>query len=451
MGYSGFQILYSIIMSTLPDTLIIRGGKPLNGTIELHGAKNALSKEMVAALLTPETCTLGNVAQVRDVELVAEMITAMGGKAEYRDELTLQITADNIHPLTAEELDQYAGKSRIPILMCGPMLNRFGKVVIANLGGCNIGARPVDFHINALELMGAEVVVDEKYLTLTAERLQGAKIHLDYPSVGATEQVLMAAVLAKGVTHLSNAAVEPEIIDLICVLQKMGAIISVDTDRVITIVGVDELHGYDHFCLPDRIEAASWACAALITNGKIVVQGAHQIDMITFLNKFRQLGGGFTATDDSITFWREAEILKPIALETGVHPGFMTDWQQPFVIALTQATGVSVVHETVYEERFGYISALNDMGAKIQLFTECLGGSDCRYISRNYKHSAVIVGPTPLHGAELTVPDLRGGFSYVLAALLAEGTTTLHNTTLIQRGYERFLEKLTAIGADFSA
>jgi UDP-N-acetylglucosamine 1-carboxyvinyltransferase len=436
-------------MATTPDTLIIHGGKPLKGTIALHGAKNALSKEMVAALLTAEPCVLQNVAEVRDVELVTEMIQAMGGTAELAG-TTLTISADAIRPLTAEELDQYAGKSRIPILMCGPILNRFGKVVIANLGGCNIGARPVDFHIAALQQMGAEVQEDDAYLTLTAKKLKGAKIRLDYPSVGATEQVLLSAVLAEGVTHLSNAAVEPEIIDLICVLQKMGAIVSVDTDRVITITGVEKLHGYQHFCLTDRIEAASWACAALLTNGRITVEGARQIDMLTFLNAFRQVGGAFLADDKGITFWRQAQTLKPVAIETGVHPGFMTDWQQPFVIALTQAKGVSVVHETVYEERFGYTEALNDMGAEIQLFTQCLGGSDCRYISRNYKHSAVIVGPTPLHGAELTIPDLRGGFSYVLAALLAEGTSQLHNTSLIQRGYEHFLDKLTAVGADFS-
>jgi UDP-N-acetylglucosamine 1-carboxyvinyltransferase len=433
----------------IPDTIIIKGGKPLHGVIDLHGAKNALPKEMVAALLTAELCTLSNVAEVRDVELVAEMIRAMGGQVEFTSNNRLDIKADNIRPLSAEELDQYAGKSRIPILMCGPMINRFGKVVIANLGGCNIGARPVDFHIAALQQMGAEVIEDENYLTLTATRLQGAKIHLDYPSVGATEQVLLSAVLAEGITHLSNAAVEPEIIDLICVLQKMGAIISVDTDRVITVVGVDTLHGYAHHCLPDRIEAASWACAALITNGKITIKGAHQIDMLTFLNAFRQLGGEFTANDQGITFWRKTKDLHPITLETGVHPGFMTDWQQPFVIALTQADGMSIVHETVYEERFGYTEALNAMGAKIQLFTDCLGGADCRYISRNYKHSAAIMGPTPLHGAELTVPDLRGGFSYVLAALLAEGISTLHNMSLIQRGYERFTQKLEALGVDF--
>jgi UDP-N-acetylglucosamine 1-carboxyvinyltransferase len=434
-------------MPDISDTLIINGGKPLNGTIEVHGAKNAVSKEMVAALLTAETCILTNVCQVRDTELVAEMIKGMGGTVE-QDGQYLSITADTIKPLGPEELDRYAGKSRIPILMCGPMLNRFGKVVIPSLGGCNIGSRPVDFHLAALQQMGADVTEDDQFITMTAKRLRGAKIHLDYPSVMATEQVLIAAALADGVTHLSNAAVEPEILDLVCVLQKMGAIISVDTDRVITIRGVEELHGYRHHAIPDRIEAASWACIAIATHGKIEVAGAQQLDMITFLNAFRQIGGQFEATDTGITFWRKNDELAPMVLETDVHPGCMTDWQQPFVVALTQAQGVSIVHETVYEERFGYTEALNGMGAKIQLHKSCLGGATCRYAALNHKHSAVIEGPTPLKGAELTVPDLRGGFSYVIAALLAEGQSTLHNTGIIQRGYEFFDQKLQAIGAD---
>ena len=437
-------------MST-PNTFIIRGGKSLNGTISLRGSKNGVSKQMVAALLTAEPSTLTNVAMVRDVELVSEMVRSMGGEVDINQAAsTLTIKPDQIKPLSADALDAYAGKSRVPILLCGPMINRFGQVTIPHLGGDQIGARPVDFHIAALKQMGAEVSQDGNYLTLRAERLQGAKIHLDFPSVGATEQVLMAAVLAEGVTHLTNAAVEPEIIDLICVLQKMGATISVNTDRAITITGVDELHGYTHHTIPDRMEAASWACAALITKGRITVEHAQQVDMLTFLNAFRQIGGEFEANEQGVTFWRAVDRLRPLSLETGVHPGFMTDWQQPFVIALTQADGVSIVHETVYEERFGYTDALNNMGAKIQLDTKCLGGANCRYAARNYKHSAVITGSTPLIGTELTIPDIRAGFSYVLAALLAEGTTTLHNMQLIQRGYENFADKLASLGADMT-
>lgn len=435
-------------MNTPIETLRLRGGKPLNGSIQLKGAKNALPKEMVAALLTDKTCTLRNISEVSDVKIVSDMITALGGEVDDSQSDSISISAKKISPLTAEHLDQFAGKSRIPILLCGPLLHRAGKVVIPQLGGCNIGARPVDFHLMALEKMGVSIEQDDKYITLTTDQLVGTKLRLDYPSVGATEQVLLTAVTAKGTTELSNAAIEPEIIDLICVLQQMGAIIAVDTDRTIRIIGVDSLNGYDHTVIPDRIEAASWACAALATNGSILVKGARQVDMLTFLNKFRQIGGGFDVVNDGIKFFREREELQPITLQTDVHPGFMTDWQQPLVVVLTQAQGVSVIHETVYEERFGYTKSLNDMGAKIQLFQECLGGGGCRFGSRNFNHSAVVNGPTSLHGAEITIPDLRAGFSYIVAALMADGVTTLHNVGIIQRGYANFMQKLADIGAD---
>jgi UDP-N-acetylglucosamine 1-carboxyvinyltransferase len=306
----------------------------------------------------------------------------------------------------------------------------------------------VDFHIRALQEMGAQLHDESGNAHLSTERLQGAKIRLDYPSVGATEQVILGAVMAEGVTELSNAAMEPEIMDLIMVLQKMGATISVDVDRVITIAGVRRLRGFDHTAMPDRLEAASWASAALATNGRIFVRHARQVDMMTFLNKFRQVGGDFRATSEGIEFWRAGDQLRSTVIETDVHPGFMTDWQQPFVIVLTQAEGVSIVHETVYEQRFGYVEALNRMGAQIQLYRECLGGLKCRFGQRNYKHSAVIVGPTQLHGAEIHIPDLRAGFSYVIAALTASGVSTLTGTELIQRGYENLNAKLESLGAE---
>jgi UDP-N-acetylglucosamine 1-carboxyvinyltransferase len=211
---------------------------------------------------------------------------------------------------------------------------------------------------------------------------------------------------------------------------------------------VRELGGYDHAAMPDRLEAASWASAAAATGGRIFVRNARQVDMMTFLNQFRKIGGDFEVTGDGIAFWRREWGLHSTVLETDVHPGFMTDWQQPFVIALTQAAGVSIVHETVYEERFGYVEALNRMGAQIQIYRECLGGLHCRFGQRNYLHSGVIVGPTPLHGAEIYIPDLRAGFSYVIAALVAAGASTLTNTSLIQRGYENLIPKLHALGAE---
>ena len=267
--------------------------------------------------------------------------------------------------------------------------------------------------------------------------------------MGATEQTLLAAVLAEGKTELSGAATEPEIMDLVCVLQKMGAIISVDVDRTFRIEGVKELKGYTHTSLTDRIEAASWASAALATHGDIFVKGATQPEMMTFLNVFRKIGGEFDITDRGIRFWHPGGDLKPVAIETDVHPGFMTDWQQPLVVALTQAKGLSIVHETVYENRFGFTKPLVQMGATIQLYRECLGSLPCRFQQRNYKHSAVIFGPTPLTGRDIDVPDLRGGFSHLIAALTAQGPSNVQGISLIDRGYADFRGKLEALGADF--
>jgi UDP-N-acetylglucosamine 1-carboxyvinyltransferase len=418
------------------------------GEVTLRGAKNALPKIMVAALLTEERCTLRNVAGIVDVTIVSELITALGGEVTSPEPGVLEITTANLHEMERSVLREFSGKSRIPILTCGPMLARFGKSPVPSLGGCQIGTRPVDFHLRALQDMGAELHDATGNAHLTCERLHGNKIRLEYPSVGATEQVILAAVRAEGVTELANAAMEPEIMDLIMVLQKMGAIISVDVDRVITIAGVKRMRGYDHTTIPDRLEAASWASAAIATNGRIFVRHARQEHMMTFLNRYRQIGGDFRVDESGIEFWRAGEKLRSTALETDVHPGFTTDYQQPFVIALTQAEGVSIVHETVYEQRFGYVDALNSMGAQIQLYRECLGGLKCRFGQRNYKHSAVIVGPTPLRGAEIYIPDLRAGFSYVIAALVAEGVSTLHNTALIERGYEGLVPKLRGLGAE---
>ena len=279
--------------------------------------------------------------------------------------------------------------------------------------------------------------------------LKGAKLELPYPSVGATEQVLLTAVRAEGITELSGAAVEPEILDLIAVLQKMGAIITVQTDRVIRIEGVPELTGYNHRALPDRNEAASWASAALVTKGDIYVEGANQQDLTAFLNIYRKIGGAFDVDDDGIRFYHPGGKLNPLVLETDVHPGFMTDWQQPVVVALSQADGVSIVHETVYENRFGFTDALIRMGANIQVHRECLGSIPCRFGQRNFLHSAVISGPVKLKGAEIDIPDLRGGFSHLIAALAAEGTSRVTGVELINRGYEHFLDKLEGLGADF--
>ncbi|MCI6583633.1 MAG: UDP-N-acetylglucosamine 1-carboxyvinyltransferase [Mobiluncus sp.] len=433
------------------SVLRVNGGRPLHGEITVRGAKNLVPKAMVASLLSAETSQLASVPDIRDVEVVTKLLNLHGVEVDFNKSVgVLTLRPAEVHAASVEEVDQHAGSSRIPILLCGPLLHRLGKAVIPNLGGCDIGGRPIDFHIATLRKFGAEVEKLPHGIELRAPNgLEGTKVELPYPSVGATEQTLLTAVRARGITELRGAAVEPEIMDLVAVLQKMGAIISVDTDRVIRVEGVEELRGFNHVALPDRIEAASWASAALATGGDITVRGARQADMMTFLNVFRKVGGDFDITEDAIRFRRGSYgDLRSIVLETNVHPGFMTDWQQPLVVALTQAEGLSIVHETVYENRFGFTEALRRMGAKIQVYRECLGGLQCRFGARNFYHSAVISGPTPLTGADIDVPDLRGGFSHVVAALAASGVSHVSGVDIINRGYENFMEKLVALDAD---
>jgi UDP-N-acetylglucosamine 1-carboxyvinyltransferase len=437
-------------MEDLSDVLTVHGGTPLRGTIQVRGAKNFVSKAMVAALLGEGPSRLRNVPQIRDVGVVTGLLELHGVRVEQTDDADGELLLDpsNVEEANVADIDAHAGASRIPILFCGPLLHRLGQAFIPDLGGCRIGDRPINYHLDVLRQFGASVEKLPSGIRLTApQRLQGTKLTLPYPSVGSTEQVLLTAVRAEGVTELRNAAVEPEIMDLIAVLQKMGAVISVDTDRVIRVEGVDRLGGFVHWALPDRIEAASWACAALATKGDITVVGARQLEMMTFLNVFRKVGGDLNVQDEGIRFSHPGGSLNSLVLETDVHPGFMTDWQQPLVVALTQAGGLSIVHETVYENRLGFTRALGEMGAQIQLYRECLGGSPCRFGQRNFKHSAVISGPTKLHGAEIEVPDLRGGFSHLIAALAAEGTSRVRGITLIDRGYEHFQRKLDDLGA----
>ncbi|RLK49376.1 UDP-N-acetylglucosamine 1-carboxyvinyltransferase [Microbacterium telephonicum] len=431
------------------QALRIRGGRPLRGTVDVKGAKNLATKAMVASLLGATESVLRDVPDISDVQVVRSLLEVHGVTISDDGEGVLRLDPSGAVSAHFEEIDAHAGASRIPILFCGPLLHLLGQAFIPDLGGCRIGDRPIDFHLDALRSFGAIVEKLPSGIRLSAPNgLHGANIDLPYPSVGATEQVLLTAVRAKGTTELRNAAIEPEIMDLIAVLQKMGAIISYEPNRVIFIEGVDDLKGYDHRCIFDRNEAASWACAALATDGEIFVAGAKQQEMLTFLNVFRKVGGDFDILEDGIAFRRGAE-LKAVTVETDVHPGFMTDWQQPLIVALTQATGESVVHETVYENRLGFTRALVQMGADIVVHPEGIADPARRVPRRALEQAAVINGPTPLHGADVVVPDLRGGYSYVIAALAAEGESTVRGVDIIRRGYEKFLDKLSALGADF--
>jgi UDP-N-acetylglucosamine 1-carboxyvinyltransferase len=432
------------------DTVIFEGGKPLVGEVSVRGAKNLVTKAMVAALLADTPSTLKGVPVISDVAVVRGLLEAHAVTVTEDIDGELVLDPRGVKSAHFAEIDAHAGSSRIPILFCGPLLHQLGEAFIPDLGGCRIGDRPINFHLDALRAFGAELEKSYEGIRLKApQRLVGAKVDLPYPSVGATEQVLLTAVRAKGVTELTNAAIEPEIIDLIAILQKMGAIIVVEPNRTIVIEGVESLQGYDHRAIADRNEAASWAAAALATRGDIYVRGAKQQDLMTFLNVYRKVGGLFDIDDEGIRFRHPGGSIAPVVIETDVHPGFMTDWQQPMIVALTQAEGRSIVHETVYENRFGFTDALVQMGANIEVYTEGIASITRRVPRRPLEQAAVIAGPTPLRGANIRVPDLRGGFSHVIAAVAAQGTSEVSNIGIISRGYEHLLQKLDGLGVSF--
>lgn len=421
---------------------IIEGGYSLKGKIRLSGTKNAATKMMVASLLTDEEVVLENCPDLGDVQITAELCQTVGSKIK-REGNTLKIHTPKITNHRVKELSR---KNRIPILALPPLLHRFGRGEVPIVGGCKIGPRPVDFHINSLQKMGAEIGETKSNYKAKVDKLKGTNIELSYPSVGATENIILAGVLAEGKTIISNAAVEPEIVDLIKMLQKMGAIIEAGTDRKIYIEGVEKLHGATHYILPDRNEAVSFAVMAVATNGDIFIEEAPQENLITFLNTIRRIGGGFEVEKNGIRFFRKGQ-LKPVEIETDTHPGFMTDWQQPTVVLLTQANGTSVIHETVYEDRFGYTKELKKMGADITVFTKCLGEKLCRFNERSHPHSAVIKGPTPFKGAEMEIDNLRAGCAHIVAALIAKGESKIRGIEHLDRGYENFEKKLLSLGA----
>ncbi|WP_424640061.1 UDP-N-acetylglucosamine 1-carboxyvinyltransferase [Embleya sp. AB8] len=422
----------------------VTGGEPLRGAVQVAGAKNSVTKLLVATLLTTEPCVLSRVPRIVEVQIVLDMLAELGTHVEWLDEHTVRVATPTVVNPSLSEV--YSGVNRIPILMMGPLLHRVGETVVPLPGGCRIGKRPVDFHLSGLRAMGAEITEQLRSVRVKALGLKAAHIELPFPSVGATENLLLAAVLAQGTTVISNAAVEPEIIDLIMFLQQMGALVDVRVDRTIVVQGVSRLRGARHAPIPDRIEAASFAAAAVATNGRVEVVGAVQEHMTTFLNHLRKLGGEFEVTEHGLAFHR-ARDLSAVHVQTDVHPGCMTDWQQPLTVLLTQANGASVIHETIYEDRFGYTRQLADMGANVILSTDCLGGKPCRFASRDFEHSAVVLGRTPLTGGDLEIPDLRAGFAYLLAALIARGDSTISGTRFVERGYEDPVGKLASIGA----
>ncbi|MEO7019526.1 MAG: UDP-N-acetylglucosamine 1-carboxyvinyltransferase [Ktedonobacteraceae bacterium] len=432
-------------MAISTPSYLIEGGTPLHGTVQVSGAKNAVTKMVIATLLTEDLCTLRNVPLIGDLDLTLAICRDMGSEVKLQDH-TLEINTPSVNcSIVSSEV---GGLNRMAILTVGPLLHRCGEADIPMLGGDRIGLRPIDFHINGLKAMGAKVTEKKgRSYFHNPHGLHGATITLPFPSVMATENFLITAALAKGVTVIENAAMEPEITDLIKLLQKMGAIIEIKIDRRIVIEGVERLHGAKHTLISDRNEAVSLATAAYLTKGDVYLRGAQQETLLTFLNTLSKMRLPFEIDDEGIRFLSTDRPPPAIALETDVHPGFMTDWQQPFTILLTQADGMSVVHETIYEDRFGYTSALTGMGAHIGLYTKCLGEIPCRFREKQHIHSCVVRGPTPLHGTTLHIPDIRAGCSYILAALCAHGTSRVLGIEHIERGYEDLHVKLRGLGA----
>jgi len=425
---------------------VVEGGTPLRGEVPVWGAKNAISKQLIASLLTSEPCVFHNVPRIGEIHIALTMLEELGAHYEWVGSNSLTIQTPTI---TSSRIGiQYSGVNRLPILLLGVLVARTGTATVPLVGGCQIGARAVDFHVEGLTRMGIRFQEDSDGLVATCSKLTGCDYELPFVSVGATENLLLAAVLAEGITVIENAAVEPEIIDTILVLQRMGAEVSIDAGQRIIINGVKELHGVEHTVIPDRMEVGALAVAAIATNGRITVLNARQEHVITLLNTVRRMGAEFAVTDAGISFFRGKGELRPVHVETDVHPSFMTDWQQPFVVAMTQAHGVSTVHETIYENRFGFACTLNDMGARIALTTHCLGSKHCRFADKNYVHSAIVSGPTPLTARSVEIPDLRAGFAYLVAALVAEGRSVITGLHHLDRGHAELPERLRSLSAN---
>lgn len=437
------------------EVLKIKGGTHLKGHVKAAGAKNAMTKLLVASLLSDKRCRFYNVPNIGDVEVTVALCQEIGMEVEWdRENGVMEVITKELK--TSYVPQRFSGANRIPILMIGALLGRTDEdIIVPTVGGCCIGRRSIDFHIAALEKLGAVIEYrgmkkEGAYFAHAHNGLKGTLITLPFPSIGATENTILAGVTARGITVIKNAAIEPEIVELILFLQKLGAIITLDVDRTIRIQGTRRFYEVEHTVIPDRIEAASWGMAAISSKGRVFVEGAQHQNMITFLNKIREVGGGFEVKSNGIEFYYDGPLQGGIHLETDVHPGFMTDWQQPFVVLLTQATGSSVVHETVYENRFGYTETLGQMGADITMFRQCLGGKQCRFDSQSFSHSIIVKGATPLVGKEISIPDLRAGFAYVMAAVLATDSSVIRGLPFLDRGYENLVGKLAALGVDVS-
>jgi UDP-N-acetylglucosamine 1-carboxyvinyltransferase len=434
-----------------PSTWTIEPVGPLRGEVRISGAKNAVTKLMVASLLSEEPGVVFNAPELGDVDITAGMLRAIGAAVEVdlAGEDSGQDNTVTVDPrvLTDSRIPvSYTGLNRVPILLVGPLLHRIGEAFVPLVGGDRIGIRPVDYHVAALQHLGAEIHLTQDGLEAKALRLHGAHIRLPFPSVGATETVLLTAATAEGRTTLENAAIEPEVVELALFLQRMGARIELQPDRRFVIEGVPRLTGARQRVGGDRIEAFSYLVAGLATGGRVRIQGCSQDRLVTAISTLQRMGAEFQIDDEGIAAEAGPEGLRPAAVATATHPGFMTDWQPGLVVLLTQARGLSVLHETLFEDRLGYVEALRAMRAEVELFDQCLVGKACRFEEAGFHHSALVRGVSELQGAEIEMPDIRAAFAYVIAAAVAAGPSVLHGVHHLERGYDHALEKFSSLG-----
>jgi UDP-N-acetylglucosamine 1-carboxyvinyltransferase len=426
----------------MSDSWSIEPNGPLRGEVQVRGSKNAVTKHMVAALLGTGESTIHNAPDVGDVEITARILEAVGAQVTRSGD---SVTVVPPTEATPEVPLSFSGLNRIPVLMLGPLLHLTGEAFVPMVGGDRIGRRPVDFHVEALRSFGAEVEVTDEGIHAQCSKLTGAIIALPYPSVGATESALLTGAVAQGKTVIRNAANEPEVLELALLLQRMGARIELSPDRRIVIEGVPELRGANTRLQGDRNEAFSYLSAGLLTGGQVRVIGCPQDRLVTAITTLMRMGARVEVDEVGMTA-SAPHGLHAAAVQTDVHPGFMTDWQTSLMVLFTQAEGMSVLHETVYEDRFVYVPALQAMGCEIELFANCLGGPACRFHETSSKHSAVVRGISKLHGAEVDIPDVRAGFSSVIAAAAADGPSVLRGVHHLERGYHRPADQLRSLG-----
>jgi UDP-N-acetylglucosamine 1-carboxyvinyltransferase len=410
------------------EKFIIRGGNPLRGKVRVGGAKNSVLKLMAASLLTPEECLISNVPRILDVEVMVDVLRFLGAEVRW-DGDRLRVVSGDVS--TRKAPYHLVRRMRASIVVLGPLMARWKEAVVAIPGGCNIGSRKIDMHLKGLAEMGAEITTRHGYIHARAERLKGARIHLDFPSVGATENLMMAALGAEGITRIENAAREPEIQDLVSFLVSMGADIRGAGTPELEIEGPAELHGVAHHAVGDRIEAGTLAVAAAVTGGEVEVEGVDPEHLGLVIEKLRESGVEVKTTGNGLRV-RGGDVYRPLEIATLPYPGFPTDLQPQIMVLLSLAKGTSIITENVFESRFMFVDELNRMGCDITI----------------EGHHAIVRGVEGLSGAEVCAPDLRAGAALVLAGLAAEGETHLMDVHHVDRGYERLEEKLSRLGAE---